>query len=204
MENNTVISLAPSQKTTVMKKGKDTNKNKAICPLCSDRMETTIFYGVEVDYCPKCLGLWFDYDELRLAKDEKDKFLKWIDIDLWNKELEFKVSRGLKVCPKCAVPLYAAEYGDSKIIVDVCALCGGIWLDRGEFKKIIDYSRRKGNYETINNCFSALIEEGKEIFNGPEGFKSELEDFLVLLKLLKYKFLTRYSGLTKIISVLPH
>ena len=39
--------------------------------------------GVEVDYCPVCLGTWFDEDELRQAKDSKDKNLNWLDIDLW-------------------------------------------------------------------------------------------------------------------------
>ena len=53
-----------------------------LCPICKIELEKAIFYGVEVDYCPRCLGVWFEEDELRLAKDEKDKNLNWLDVDL--------------------------------------------------------------------------------------------------------------------------
>jgi len=174
-----------------------------LCPNCQTKMEKTIFYGVEVDYCPKCLGLWFDYDELRQAKDEKDKDLNWLDIDLWKEETDFKIKKGIKLCPKCSVPLYEVRYGDSDVMVDVCNLCKGIWLDRGEFRKIIDYLRRKGHYEIINHYFRDLIGEAGEVFSGPEGFKSELGDFLVLLKMLNYKFLVHHPSLSKLIFNLP-
>ena len=43
------------------------------CPICKVNFKKAVFYGVEIDYCPQCLGLWFEEDELREAKDEKDK-----------------------------------------------------------------------------------------------------------------------------------
>ena len=61
------------------------------CPNDNEQLKKALFHNVEVDYCPKCLGIWFDKNELRLAKDDKDKELNWVDIDLWRDKLKFKV-----------------------------------------------------------------------------------------------------------------
>ncbi len=173
------------------------------CPLCKKSLEEAIFYGVEIDYCPKCLGLWFEEEELRWAKDERDKDLNWVDIDLWEKETSFKISPSQKFCPSCRFSLYTVTYGDSKIKVDLCNLCRGIWLDRGEFKKIIEYLRKKGHYEVLNNYAKNLIKEFWEVFTGPETFREEISDFLTILKVLNYKFAIQHPNITKIISNLP-
>jgi len=105
-----------------------------LCPIDKKNLDKSIFYGVEVDYCPQCLGVWFEQDELRLAKDNKDENLKWFDIDLWHDWKHFNISHGERMCPSCRLPLYEVYYGGSGVIVDVCNVCYGIWLDRGEFK----------------------------------------------------------------------
>lgn len=173
------------------------------CPLCKINFKQALLYGVEVDYCDKCLGVWFDQDELRLIKDNKDEELKWVDLDLWRDKTKFKINRGIRICPKCRIPLYEVYYGDSKIVVDVCNLCHGIWLDRGEFKKIIDYLKEKSDYEILNNYAQNLRSEFWEVFMGPETFREELEDFWTVLKLFKYKFLVQYPNLSKFISTIP-
>ena len=174
-----------------------------ICPICKKSLSSAILCNVEVNYCSKCLGLWFEEEELRWAKDEKDKDLRWLDIDLWKKEKEFKISYGIRLCPSCRVPLYEVYYGDSGIIVDVCKLCYGVWLDRAEFKKIVDWLREKADYEILNNYAKNLFEELAEIFIGPEALREEILDFLTILKLLNYKFTTQYPTISKIILGLP-
>src|SRR3972149_8792448 len=101
------------------------------CPICKKELEKAIFYGVEIDYCPTCLGVWFEEEELRWAKDEKDRNLRWLDIDIWKDDEKFKISPNQRLCPSCRMPLYQVGYGESGIFVDVCNLCRGIWLDRG-------------------------------------------------------------------------
>lgn len=173
------------------------------CPSCKIELKKAVFYGVEIDYCSKCLGLWFEQDELTQAKDEKDKDLNWLDIPLWKEKAKFQISKGKKLCPSCSVPLYQVNYGDSQIKIDLCNVCQGIWLDRGEFKKVIDYLKEKGKKEVLENYFKNLIAEGAEVFTGPESFKSELSDFLTILKLLNYKFATQHPIITEIILNLP-
>lgn len=174
-----------------------------LCPICKKYLDRAILSGVEVDYCPKCLGLWFEEEELRWAKDEKDRNLRWLDIDLWKDEEQFKIAPLQKLCPWCRLPLYETNYGDSDIKVDVCNICHGIWLDRGEFKKIIQFLKKKADQEILNNYLKNLREEFWEIFSGPETLKEEINDFLTILKLLNYKFAVQHPNIAKIISNLP-
>lgn len=173
------------------------------CPRCKIKLKKAIFYNTEIDYCSQCLGVFFNEDELRQVKDTKDKELNWIDIDLWEDEKKFKISYGVRLCPSCRLPLYEVYYGDSKIVIDLCNLCQGIWLDRGEFKKVIEYLKEEANWEVLNKYNETLSKEFFEIFSGPESFREEVSDFLTLLKLLNYKFIIKHPAITKTISQLP-
>ena len=174
------------------------------CPICKKaKLLKSILYNIEVDYCPACFGLWFEQEELRWAKDEKDKDLKWLDIDLWKKRKDFKISYGIRVCPSCRIPLYEVYYGDSGIVIDICNLCHGIWLDRAEFKKITEWLKEKADYEVMNNYVKNLLQEFGEIFTGPEELREEILDFLTILKLFNYKFAAEHSVISKLISQMP-
>jgi len=170
------------------------------CPNDGENLEKVLFHLVEVDYCPKCLGMWFDKDELRRAKDARDRQLNWLDVDLWRDKAKFHVSRGDKHCPVCRAGLMEVKYDESKTKVDFCKMCNGIWLDRGEFKQIINYLKNKSDYEILHSYTKNLVVQLWEVFNGPETFRSELEDFLTLTKLFKYKFETQHPHLTELIE----
>lgn len=174
-----------------------------ICPTCKIKLSEELLHNVSVNYCSKCLGLWFEQDELRLAKDKKDKNINWLDIDLWQDKSQFKITGCQKLCPECRLPLYEVECGDSGVKVDVCNLCYGTWLDRGEFKKIIDYLKKKADYDILNNYAKNLVREFWEVFTGPESLKEEVSDFLTILKLLNYKLVAQHPRITGIISGLP-
>ena len=173
------------------------------CSVCKKYLENAIFHDVSVDYCPDHHGIWFNEDELRLAKDKKEESLKWMDVDLWKDKKSFKISRTVKLCPECRLPLYEVNYGKSKIKVDVCNICNGIWLDKGEFKQIIDYLKKEADWKVLNKYVKSLTEETWEIFVGPETMREEVEDFLTILGLFKYKFLTQHPKISQIILGLP-
>lgn len=174
------------------------------CPICQNqKLKRSVFFNVQIDYCPNCLGLWFEQDKLRQAKDEKDKELNWLDIDLWEDKDKLKVTASKRVCPKDGALLFEIGYGDSNIAVDLCDVCKGIWLNREEFEKIIKYLKKRGANEVLENYYKALIKQGIEVFTGPETFREELQDFLTLLKLFNYKFATQHPLITTIILSLP-
>jgi len=174
------------------------------CPLCTIPLEQAILSNVGVDYCPRCYGLWFEEDELQWAKDEHDADLRWLDIDLWKHPDQFRVEAGKqRLCPVDRLPLYEVRYGDSNVRIDVCNICHGIWLDRGEFKDIIVYLHDRGEYEVLHNYAGNLFEELWEVFSGPEVLREEVLDFLAILKLLKYKFATQHPAFSRFMLSLP-
>ncbi len=174
------------------------------CPICKDiKLKDILLYNINIDYCPKCLGVWFDRDELRQAKDEKDENLDWLDIDLWSNQKDFKVSYGIRLCPSCRIPTYEVYYGDSKIVVDVCKACHGVWLDRAEFKKIVEWLKEKADYEVMNNYSKNLFKEFSEIFTGPDPLRDEILDLITILKLFSYKFGGKHPLLSEFLLTSP-
>ena len=173
------------------------------CPLCDILLEKALVSGVEVDYCARCYGLWFEESELEQAKNEKDRNLRWLDIDLWKHSEHFRINPGQKSCPADRLPLYEVRYGDSTIRVDVCNVCKGIWLDRGEFKDIIGYLRDKADEEVLNDYLARVAEEFWEVFSGPEILREELLDFIAVVKLLQYKFAAQHPAMTELMLSLP-
>ena len=110
------------------------------CPNCKEKLDNLLLQGVEIDYCRNCQGMFFDQDELRLAKDAKDEQLKWLDIELWQDEKLLELARdSAKNCPSCRLPMYELSYGQKeaagvlpRVKIDTCRVCHGLWLYRGE------------------------------------------------------------------------
>ncbi|MCP6726437.1 MAG: zf-TFIIB domain-containing protein [Patescibacteria group bacterium] len=173
------------------------------CPTCNISLEKSFVAGVEVDNCPRCYGLFFEEYELAQAKDARDRDLRWLDIELWRDPEHFHVASGKKMCPADRMPMYEVRYGDSSIRVDVCNVCRGVWLDRGEFKDIIGYLRKEANEKVLHHYLHTVSEELWEVFSGPEILREELLDFIAVVKLMQYKFAAQHPALTQLIVSLP-
>ncbi len=174
------------------------------CPNCQKKtLQQIEFHKLPVDKCSLCQGLWFDYDELRQAKDKKDANLNWLDIDLWRESNKIAVTAGKKKCPGCQKKLYQIKYGGSDIEVDVCNNCQGVWLDKGEFGQIIAYLKEKVNTDDLKKYFKHSLKEAAEIFTGPEELSSEIKDFMLVSKFFQYRLYSQYPIIKQIILHLP-
>lgn len=67
--------------------------------------------------------------------------------------------------------------GTTGVEIDVCAGCKGIWLDKGEFQKILGIMETEANSKTSLELLKTTLREGLEILNGPESVASEWKDF---------------------------
>ena len=173
------------------------------CPNKHGELEKVLFHDVEVDFCSECLGVFFDNDELRHAKDNRDAQLQWLDFDIWRDKKKFTLSLTDRRCPVCRIPFVETHYDHSSVVIDFCKMCHGIWLDRGEFKQIMVYLRKKSDYEILNRYAKNLAVQLWEVFAGPETLREELADFLMLAKLLNYKFAVQHPFIEKLIEDLP-
>jgi Zn-finger nucleic acid-binding protein len=159
-----------------------------------------VFGDIEVDECEKCKGIWFDAGELRKAKDLTDENLNWMDFDIWKHEDLFKTKPANLPCPQCDKALVSINYADTDVEIDYCPACKGTWLDKGEFKKIIDALTNELHTKSFSEYITSSIEEAKEIITGPESFLSEWKDFSVVLTMLQIRLFVEKPKLVETIN----
>jgi Zn-finger nucleic acid-binding protein len=166
------------------------------CPDCHVPLHSTEYLGVRIDECPSCLGRWFDRDELRRAKDHTDPDLRWLDFDAFagGPSDPPPASEG-RDCPRCLVTMGVIVYESSGVCIDKCAKCLGIWLDHGEFEKIVRHLEKEVNSETAAQYREDAKGQLAQVFKGPEGPISELRDFFAVIHLLKTRAGVEHAGL---------
>ena len=107
-----------------------------ICPTCKNDMMVVEHNRIELDYCGKCHGVWFDTGELELllgslgldsASPFLDSLLKAEDAETDEKE---------RRCPLCRRKM-KKRILETKVLVDVCPQGEGIWFDGGEVGELI-------------------------------------------------------------------
>jgi uncharacterized protein len=101
------------------------------CPRCSTAMETVQINAIPIDRCTKCGGLWFDEFELGdlRAKKGAEK------VDTGHPDKANLRSQARLGCPKCNTPmLRMVDAQQPHIWYETCDVCGGSFLDAGEFK----------------------------------------------------------------------
>lgn len=119
------------------------------CPLHDCKMITVDLESVLIDYCPQCYGIWLDFGELeRLYKKKlekthlfKDKLIKSAD-----NRLEDSLTKN---CPVCNKQLVKKKNYTADIFIDICQICGGIWLDSGEFATLYLENRKSSSAPDI-------------------------------------------------------
>jgi Zn-finger nucleic acid-binding protein len=142
---------------------------------------------VEIDECNKCKGIWFEDDELRKAKDSTDSDLNWMDFEIWKHKDKFQARARNLACPQCNQTLVTVNYADTGVEIDYCPECKGTWLDKGEFKKVIDVLTNELLTKSFSEYIKASLEEAKEIITGPESFVSEWKDFTTVFRMMQYR-----------------
>ena len=171
------------------------------CPKCKDELIPKKIGTVEVDECHKCKGVWFDKGELRHAKDGADSDLNWLDFDIWKHADQFKSTACVHLCPSCQEPMVTIEYGKSKVVIDYCQSCKGTWLEKDEFKKIIESLEDELSTKSFSDYIKETVKEGIEIVSGPESFVSEWKDFSNILRFMEYRlFVEKPTLLNTIMS----
>ncbi len=102
---------------------------------------------VAVERCPACEGIWLDPGELNTIQERCDiPAADLEDVDVIADAYEMARQKMLPgvACPRCALALEAAEYAYcSRILIDRCAKCGGIWLDAEELDALLKFFKRE-------------------------------------------------------------
>lgn len=173
--------------------------NSMNCPNCGKQLKTTSYLSLKIEECNNCGGMWFDRDELRRAKDNQDADLQWLDFELFEDKNEkyVKIS-SKKLCPKDNAKLVSKTYAESKVKIDVCEKCQGVWLDKSEFAKIIKYLENIVTSKSAKSYAEETIKEFEEIFTGPESRISEIKDFIAVVKFFQLRLAVENPWTTQV------
>ena len=115
-----------------------------ICPTCREVMIVVEQDKIELDHCPKCLGVWFDAGELELMLEkmglESGALTLTQIVDLPDAETKEKKRR----CPVCRRKMKKVHIGkEPEVLIDVCGWGDGLWFDGGEVHQIIEQCLKK-------------------------------------------------------------
>jgi membrane associated rhomboid family serine protease/Zn-finger nucleic acid-binding protein len=108
------------------------------CPHCPSELQPVILRHVQVGSCPSCKGLWFETSELAKFNHFDSDFPLYPDHSFDGTLLKSR-------CPQCEqLRLSRIPYSPgSKLYVERCSGCKGVWLDAGEIKKVRNILARK-------------------------------------------------------------
>ena len=126
------------------------------CPLCNKDMKIVKIGKVEIDECSDgCHGIWFDLSELqKLDESTEGQGAELERILSYRRAPDYNPFRKVS-CPKCSEKMSRHEYIDkSKIYIDECFNCGGVWLDRGELGAIRE---NFSGYENVTDIVEKML-----------------------------------------------
>jgi len=170
------------------------------CPRCHIPLEK--IHNEFLEECPTCHGAWYGSGELRRSKDAEDRDLIWNDFEFWRHEDRFRPSACPFGCPACGAPLVTLAYGDTGVEIDACPACRGIWLDAGEFERIIAALEHEVSARSLGDYARDALAEARELIGGPEGVVSEWRDFRAILRLMTLRLFVEKPGLVKALVAL--
>jgi uncharacterized protein len=124
------------------------------CPVEKSDMIVVEHQQIELDYCLKCRGVWFDSGEFDLFV----AVLKSQGVDLSHQELlnpvPASVSEDTRKCPICSRKMEKRWIGqEPKVIIDSCPQGDGLWFDGGELHDVLcqmDSTQKTGSKDLIS------------------------------------------------------
>ncbi len=108
------------------------------CPACHSFLVVIEREEIEADWCPSCLGLWFDEGELKLLGEKAGRLIDTRDLGRLPGD---SIEKGERRCPRCPQRMERLILGagsDTHVEVDRCPQ-HGFWLDRGELGTILGW-----------------------------------------------------------------
>ncbi len=115
-----------------------------ICPVCKRDMIDVEYSQIELDYCTKCRGVWFDAEELGLLFDRMGLEDHGLPLDDVLDLPEAVTSEKGRKCPICSQRMKKTTIGDKDgVLIDACIQGDGLWFDGGEVSQLVKHLARK-------------------------------------------------------------
>ena len=108
------------------------------CPRTRTTLTTIEIEGIKVEISEACGGVWFDNYELQKFDEVHEKGGE-ILVELMEKYRSDSIDLSQRInCPHHTDIVMTRHYFSPlrQIEIDLCPMCGGVWLDAGELAKI--------------------------------------------------------------------
>ncbi len=108
------------------------------CPACNSLMIVVEHEKIELDYCLKCSGVWFDAEEIELLLEAMHLEETSLSLDNILTSPEAKSAEKKRSCPNCGRKMKKVTIGhEPEVIIDACSWGDGLWFDSGEVGQLI-------------------------------------------------------------------
>jgi Zn-finger nucleic acid-binding protein len=121
-------------------------------------------YGqnIVIEQCLVCGGVWFDKSEMHQIREGEAEKIEKLDLDMLQTVVQFQNKNLL--CPKDQNKLlsYKDSFFPKDIIMEMCPVCDGFWLNKGEFT---EYQKGRSDLQTMkesdvqNSAFEESIQK---------------------------------------------
>jgi Zn-finger nucleic acid-binding protein len=112
-----------------------------LCPVCKTDMIDVEHEQIELDYCVKCRGVWFDSNELELLFEKMNLMNDSLSITELVNKIDQNIIENRHKCPICKQKMGKVKIGDSSpTVIDVCFRGDGLWFDGGEVVQLIKHA----------------------------------------------------------------
>ena len=127
------------------------------CPGDGTRLKRKTVKGVTVNCCPMCGGCFFDQGEFELLIDRD------VDESMLNDDSGSERVKAGPQCPRCDGDFKFVEKkaGEKLLYISACKDCGGIWLVKGMYQKILSQYR---DVHALLDHSQVLLITIKEVF----------------------------------------
>lgn len=137
-----------------------------ICPRCRQDMIVVGYHQIELDYCTRCKGTWFDGGEIKLLLQSVKVACPELEINnVINLPEAESLQRPVK-CPVCGQVMKEVAIGQPATNIDICPRQDGLWFDGGELHDILRQTAEKPDARVCSEqpVFGFL----GEVFRGSE------------------------------------
>lgn len=116
------------------------------CPKCQEEMNQLINRKLTIpyDFCSTCGGIWLEKRDLEEARKGQKKTIA--ELTQMARDEKEKRNSGMtailypKLCVSCQTGMLKETVIDD-VTVDQCEHCGGMFLDKGEYKQLLGSGR---------------------------------------------------------------
>jgi uncharacterized protein len=121
------------------------------CPVDKSDMIIVEHHKIELDFCLKCSGVWFDSGELNLMVEALiAQGIGMSQTDLITPQAA-TVSEAKRKCPTCGRKMEKVWLGkDPRVLIDSCPDGDGLWFDGGELRDVLKQMAPGGSKDVIS------------------------------------------------------